>query len=68
MDVNNDSVAAAFRAANCTLMIHGHTHRPACHQVEVAGRRCQRWVLDAWYEDGSYLLYEDGRLRSMRLT
>ena len=36
-------------------LIHGHTHRPALHALEVAGRRGQRIVLGDWYEQGSVL-------------
>jgi len=48
MDVNQDAVAQAFRNANVALMIHGHTHRPARHVLDVDGRRCERWVLSDW--------------------
>jgi len=41
-------------------MIHGHTHRPGVHDLEVDGRAVQRIVLGAWYEQGSYLSYEHG--------
>lgn len=55
MDVNAQAVAAAFRAAQCTRMIHGHTHRPARHEHVVDGVRCERWVLADWYASGSFL-------------
>lgn len=61
MDVNPDAVAAAFRASNVRRMIHGHTHRPAVHELEVDGAKAQRIVLGAWYEQGSYLACEQGR-------
>ena len=55
MDVNEHAVAAAFRAHGVTRMIHGHTHRPAHHDLVVDGRACERWVLPDWYDRGSYL-------------
>jgi UDP-2,3-diacylglucosamine hydrolase len=61
MDVNAAAVAAAFRAAQVRRMIHGHTHRPGVHDLEVDGQPAQRIVLGAWYEQGSYLRYEQGR-------
>ncbi len=61
MDVNEAAVTAAFRAAQVRRMIHGHTHRPAVHDIELDGGRAQRIVLGAWHEQGSYLLYEAGR-------
>ena len=60
MDVNPAAVITAFRAARVRRMIHGHTHRPGVHDVEVDGEPAQRIVLGAWYEQGSYLRYERG--------
>jgi UDP-2,3-diacylglucosamine hydrolase len=55
MDVAAPAVAAAFRAHGVGRMIHGHTHRPARHVVDVDGRSCERLVLADWYAHGSYL-------------
>jgi UDP-2,3-diacylglucosamine hydrolase len=60
MDVNQQAVAAALRAARARRMIHGHTHRPGIHDFELDGTAAQRIVLGAWYEEGSYLRYEQG--------
>ena len=38
-----------------TRMIHGHTHRPAVHELTVDGKACTRIVLGDWYEQGSVL-------------
>ncbi len=61
MDVNPAAVTAAFRAASVSRIIHGHTHRPGVHELEVDGRPVQRIVLGAWYEQGSFLRYERGQ-------
>src|SRR5438552_5474555 len=55
MDVNDAAVAAAFRAHRVARMIHGHTHRPARHELVVDGRRCERFVLADWFRAASYL-------------
>ena len=55
MDVTPGAVEDRFRSAQVTRIIHGHTHRPALHQLIVDGRRCERRVLADWYERGSYL-------------
>jgi UDP-2,3-diacylglucosamine hydrolase len=55
MDVNADAVVAALREHRVTRLIHGHTHRPARHEVSVDGRSCERWVLADWYRVASYL-------------
>lgn len=61
MDVEADAVAAVLRVARADLLIHGHTHRPGVHRLEVDGRPCTRIVLGDWYEQGSCLaLHADG--------
>jgi UDP-2,3-diacylglucosamine hydrolase len=60
MDVNPNAVEQSFRALDVRRMIHGHTHRPAIHNILIDGEHAQRIVLGAWYEQGSYLWYERG--------
>lgn len=55
MDVSRAAVEAALRANACARLIHGHTHRPARHVHVVDERRCERWVLNDWYQRGGYL-------------
>jgi UDP-2,3-diacylglucosamine hydrolase len=59
MDVNDAAVREALRVHGLTRLVHGHTHRPARHALEVDGRRCERWVLPDWYEHGGYLAVDD---------
>ena len=59
MDVNEDAVKEAFRRHHVRRLIHGHTHRPARHEVEVDGTLCERWVLPDWYGPGGYLALDD---------
>jgi UDP-2,3-diacylglucosamine hydrolase len=59
MDVNSAAVAAAYQVTGVRRIIHGHTHRPGIHDTTVEGARAQRIVLGAWYEQGSYLAYEN---------
>jgi UDP-2,3-diacylglucosamine hydrolase len=54
-DVNPDTVALALRGAGTSILLHGHTHRPAIHALEVDGRPRTRIVLGDWYEQGSVL-------------
>jgi UDP-2,3-diacylglucosamine hydrolase len=60
-DVNPAAVETAYRAARVRRIIHGHTHRPGIHDTLVDGEPAQRIVLGAWYEEGSYLVYENGQ-------
>jgi UDP-2,3-diacylglucosamine hydrolase len=55
MDVNADAVVAALRAHGVKRIIHGHTHRPAHHELVVDGCACERWVLPDWYDRAGYL-------------
>lgn len=54
-DVAPAAVDAAFAAHDVDTIIHGHTHRPAVHALEVDGRPRERIVLGDWYEQGSVL-------------
>ncbi|ALN61872.1 UDP-2,3-diacylglucosamine hydrolase [Lysobacter antibioticus] len=54
-DVSPATVADTFARYGIDRMIHGHTHRPAVHELDVAGRACRRIVLGDWYEQGSVL-------------
>ena len=55
MDVNDEAVREALRRHGVRRLIHGHTHRPGRHDVEVDGKRRSRWVLPDWYGPGGYL-------------
>lgn len=59
-DVNADSVATALRASGQSTLLHGHTHRPAVHALEVDGRPCSRIVLGDWHAMGSVLRWDRG--------
>jgi len=54
-DVTPATVEATFARFGIDTMIHGHTHRPALHDLQVSGRECRRIVLGDWYEQGSVL-------------
>jgi UDP-2,3-diacylglucosamine hydrolase len=56
MDVSPQTVLEAFATSGARLMIHGHTHRPAVHEVSLKdGTTARRIVLADWYDHGSYL-------------
>lgn len=63
MDVNQAEVVRVMRAQHIDLLIHGHTHRPAIHQLETqAGHSVHRVVLGDWEDKVSYLLIDDRQL------
>jgi UDP-2,3-diacylglucosamine hydrolase len=51
MDVNPDAIEQAFSLSGVTILVHGHTHRPAIHRLTVNGRMRQRIVLPDWDYD-----------------
>lgn len=60
MDVNQGEVIAAFARHGVHRMIHGHTHRPAVHDLEIEDKAAQRIVLGDWYTQGSVLRVQPG--------
>jgi UDP-2,3-diacylglucosamine hydrolase len=70
MDVNSEAIAALFDAAGTSVMIHGHTHRPARH--DYADRRI-RYVLPDWDCDvepprgGWIAVLTDGTIKRIEL-
>ena len=66
MDVNEDAVRRALREHGVTRLVHGHTHRPGVHRIDVDGRHYERWVLPDWYGRGGYLEIATGKPRLVR--
>lgn len=67
MDVNSDAVNALLRKYHPDLLIHGHTHRPNRHSINLDGKLITRWVLGDWYEQGSYLVCDESGCRNVNL-
>lgn len=55
MDVTQEEVVHCLAEHQAKLLIHGHTHRPATHELTVNGAPARRIVLGDWYEQGSIL-------------
>ncbi|MDB5800986.1 MAG: lpxH [Rhodocyclales bacterium] len=64
MDVNADAVTRAFRDSGASLMIHGHTHRPAMHKLAVDGGTSQRYVLPDWHGHACGIQWDGKALRN----
>ena len=61
MDVNADAVKQTIAEHGVEILLHGHTHRPGIHGVELGDRFAKRVVLGDWYEQGSVVRWdEDG--------
>jgi UDP-2,3-diacylglucosamine hydrolase len=68
MDVSDEAVIALLRQHQYPeLFIHGHTHRPNTHTIEVDGHQCKRIVLGDWYEQGSCLRLDGNGFSSKKV-
>lgn len=52
MDVSPAEVITQMEAAGVAQLIHGHTHRPARHQLVIDGKAAERIVLGDWHDSG----------------
>ena len=55
MDVTPDEVIKCLESYHSQLLIHGHTHRPAVHELTANNKEAKRIVLGDWYEQGAWL-------------
>ncbi|HBC81733.1 MAG TPA: UDP-2,3-diacylglucosamine diphosphatase [Escherichia sp.] len=55
MDVNQQAVSHALERHKVQWLIHGHTHRPAVHELSANGEPAFRCVLGAWHSEGSMI-------------
>ncbi|ODN67057.1 UDP-2,3-diacylglucosamine diphosphatase [Methylophaga muralis] len=70
MDVNPAAVRQVMKQYQVNLLLHGHTHRPAIHQLEsLENILSYRIVLGDWHSEPSYIeiTAEKIRLVDMRL-
>jgi len=58
-DVSQDTVIATLREYGIDTLLHGHTHRPAVHDVDLGERTATRIVLGDWYEQGSVVRWDE---------
>ena len=59
MDVNQDAVVALLTDHGVDTMLHGHTHRPAVHEVDLGDHKATRIVLGDWYDQGSVVRWDE---------
>jgi UDP-2,3-diacylglucosamine hydrolase len=55
MDVTPSEVERVMQQAGVRHLIHGHTHRPAMHELTIQQQSAKRYVLGDWYQQSSYL-------------
>ncbi|MEO1247454.1 MAG: UDP-2,3-diacylglucosamine diphosphatase [Pseudomonadota bacterium] len=59
MDVNDRAVKKTLLDYGVDILLHGHTHRPNVHEVDLGERKAKRIVLGDWYDQGSVLRWDD---------
>ena len=62
MDVTPEEVIRSLQDSNVKQLIHGHTHRPAIHEIKLSNTNAERIVLGDWYTQGSILKATKDRL------
>lgn len=67
MDVTPQAVTDLLRRLDADMLIHGHTHRPGTHYLDVDGRACIRIVLGDWYDQGSVLVLNADGSHALRV-
>lgn len=58
-DVHPQAVEEVLQDNNAQILIHGHTHRPEFHDLDIDNKHCQRIVLSDWGDEGHYLTVDD---------
>jgi UDP-2,3-diacylglucosamine hydrolase len=58
-DVNQQAVEQFMQEHGSTLLLHGHTHRPAVHQFKIGRSPATRIVLGDWYDHGSVVRWDE---------
>ncbi|MEY4643095.1 MAG: hypothetical protein RLZZ227_3089 [Pseudomonadota bacterium] len=61
MDVTPTEVERVLADNGVSRLIHGHTHRPAVHAMNLGGRPATRIVLGDWGTEGWYLRIAGGK-------
>lgn len=55
MDVTPEEVTKVMNQAGTSILIHGHTHRPAVHEVNLQSGPGTRYVLGDWHTSMKFL-------------
>ena len=63
MDVTDEEAVRVLTELGATRMVHGHTHRPAIHDLDLDTGPATRIVLGDWYEQGTVLAWDESGCR-----
>lgn len=65
MDVASETVEQVMNKFNVSLLIHGHTHKPGVHNLNINNKSAKRIVLGDWYRRGEILISLENKLELM---
>ncbi len=75
MDVDQKTIESFFREIKVDFLVHGHTHNPGHHFLEIDGRNYERLVLPDWNFDskekiksGGYLTIGESGIQQISLS
>lgn len=68
MDVTPSAVSDIMHKYGVRHFVHGHTHRPAVHDIRIDGAPGKRVVLGDWYEQDSVLSVSENGFALGRLS
>ncbi|WP_110641674.1 UDP-2,3-diacylglucosamine diphosphatase [Salinicola sp. CPA57] len=60
MDVTPDAVIELMQTHDVRIMIHGHTHRPAVHDLRIGEEAAKRYVIGDWRPGVGWQLRVEG--------
>ncbi len=66
MDVTESEVQSVMESHGSTLLIHGHTHRPQRHPLNLSHGPSERIVLGDWHRSSHYLRVSDNEIDLIR--
>lgn len=66
MDTNPEEVCRLLMRYGVDIMIHGHTHKPAVHQLMAGTKHATRYVLGAWHQEGSLIKITPSSIELLR--
>jgi len=55
MDVTEDEVQRLMEKHHARTLIHGHTHKVACHEMSIDGQIAQRYDVGDWHTNLSFV-------------
>jgi len=56
MDVNQNEVAKVIQKNDIDILIHGHTHRPNIHTIDIDSKKSLRLVLGDWSQSTAKII------------